>query len=274
MKTNQLTQFSLQLSQFTAWLQQELQLSHLGQIVLERASPQRQRRYQAVGQGLGQGWGQSVGRWLNRSKGWLLCSLGGLLLWVLLWQWLLSLAVGLVVMVGCYLAQQGQLKSWRVWQRLWSRANRALSWSVLAGLAATGSSYLALATWIESDRSWLASGLILEGFGLLAILSLLVWRQFYSPQPQANAQPIDLEQLSDADPLRRLIAVRQLTQLARRSNPPLAATHLSECFRLMLDRELEPLVCNALIEGLQQLNSKQPLEPQAKLRSGATRSHS
>lgn len=198
-----------------------------------------------------------MGRRLNRSKGWLLGGLGILLLWILLWQWLLALTVGLLAMAGCYLTQQGQLKAGLGWQRLWSRANRALSLSALAGLVATGSTYLALAIWIESDRSWLASGLILEGFSLLAILSLLLWRQ-WDPNSSAGLQAKPtayLNQLSDADPLQRLIAVRQLTQLAQQAHPPLAPTYLSEYFRLMLDRELEPLVCNALIEGLQQLGS-------------------
>jgi hypothetical protein len=36
----------------------------------------------------------------------------------------------------------------------------------------------------------------------------------------------------------------------------------------MLDREIEPLVCNALIEGLQQLNSTRQLETR-QLESGS-----
>jgi len=256
-KTNQLTQLSLQLSQLTARLQQNA--PSFRQLVrpIRRgaASPKLKQNY------------RSLTRRLNRSKGWLLGGCGFLLLWVLLWQWLLALAAGLTVMVGCYLVQQGQLKTWRGWQRFWSQANRALSLSALAGLVATGGSYLALAIWIESDRSWLASGLILQGFGLLAILSLLLWRQLSSGSRlnfDAGSQPNQhlayLNQLADADPLRRLIAVRQLTQLVQKPHPCFAPTHLSECFRLMLNREIEPLVCNALIEGLQQLNPTRQVE--------------
>ena len=269
MKTNQLTQLSLQLSQLTHRLQQDA--PSFSQLVrplrLRTVSPTLKQNY------------RSLTRRLNRSKGWLLGGCGFLLLWILLWQWLLALGLGLMVTVGCYLVQQGQLKSWRGWQRLWSRANRALSLSALAGLVATGGSYLALAIWIESDRSWLASGLILQGLGLLAILSLLLWRQW---RPESSSQANThfnsyadsyLNQLSDTDPLQRLIAVRQLTQLVQRSNsllPPIYLTpaHLSECFRLMLDREIEPLVCNALIEGLQQLNPTRQLETR-QLESGS-----
>ena len=250
MKTNQLIQFSLQLSQLTARLPPEFGgQGRMRRPALKRLSPALQTA------------ARRSACWLNRSKGWLLGGLGILLLWALLWPWLLALAVGLTVATGCYLAQQGQLRAWRGWQRLWSRANRSLSLSALAGLVATGSAYLALAIWIEAGRSWLAAGVILEGFGLLAILSLLVWRQC---SKVAEAQPVSpdcLHQLSAADPLQRLIAIRQLTQLAQQANPPLAPAHLSECLRLMLDRELEPAVCHALIEGLRQLNSRPLSQP-------------
>ncbi len=252
MKTNPLPQLPHQLTQLTAQLQNLLPLSLPPSLPLSRlgqAISLDTRSYR--------GWA----RRLNRSKGWLLGGLGGLLLLWFFWQWLLALTVGLAVMLGVYLGQQGQLKSWRGWQRLWGRANRALSLSALAGLMATGTAYLSLAIWLESDRSWLASGVILEGLALLAILSLLLWRQF-GFAAKSEQHSTDLTQLASSDPLQRLIAIRQLTQTAQQPYSPLAPSHLSECFRLMLDRETEPLLCNALIESLQQLDpTKHPTNP-------------
>ncbi len=61
-----------------------------------------------------------------------------------------------------------------------------------------------------------------------------------------------------------MIAVRQITQLLihaadQPSHLLLTPAQVTECFRLMLDRETEPLVCNALIESLQQLNPTRQL---------------
>jgi hypothetical protein len=203
------------------------------------------------------------------AKGWILAGLGMLLLWVWLWQWVLSIAVGLSVTVGVYLTQQRRLKlSWRGWHRLWKRLNRASTVAALAGILALGSTYLATAVWVESDQHWLVTSVLLEGFGILAIFSLLLWqilhRQFQQ-QDQGEFQfQILLGELSHTDPLKRLIAVRQLTQWVVNRVPSnaslsIAPEHLAECFRLMLDRETEPLVCSALMESLQHLNPTRQL---------------
>ncbi|MBW4464265.1 MAG: hypothetical protein KME07_02340 [Pegethrix bostrychoides GSE-TBD4-15B] len=265
MKTNQLSQFPLQLAQFTAQSASRLP-QYLSQYLPQYLWLSRWPEKYSY---------RSLTRRLNRSKGWLLSGLGSLLLLWVFWQWLLALAVGLTAMLGVYLAEQGQLKSWRNWG-FWRRFDRALSLAALAGLAAAGTVYLSLAIWLESDRSWLAMGVILEGLGLLAILSLLIWRQLDSPRSKTEAPvspdsiapdsiaPDYLGQLSAADPVQRLIAIRQLTQIVQRPKPPLAANHLSDCFRLMLDRETEPLLCHTLIESLQQLQPKPCLEPHLK----------
>lgn len=197
---------------------------------------------------------------VNGSKGWLLGGVGVLLLWVWIWQWLLSIAMGLAVMIGVYLMQQGQLKlNWQAWRKLWNRSNRSLSLSVLAGMIALGSTYLATAVWIESEQHWMATSILLEGFGILAIGSLLIWQLLNRSQAQKPDQfHTLLTDLSHPDPLRRLIAVRQITHYilspSNQTDLPMSAGQLAECFRLMLDRETEPLVCNALLESVQKLN--------------------
>ncbi len=208
-----------------------------------------------------------LGQRLNGSKGWLLSGVGLLLLWVWIWQWVLSIGVGLMVMMGVYLTQQGQLNlNWQGWRKLWSRSNRALSLSALAGLVALGSTYLATAVWLESDQHWMATSILLEGLGILAIGCLLVWQLLNRPL-QAQDRDDDhhtlLSDLSHPDPLKRLIAIRQIThQLLNASDPsglPMSASQLAECFRLMLDRETEALVCRALLESMQALNPVQQI---------------
>jgi hypothetical protein len=197
---------------------------------------------------------------INGSKGWLLGGAGFLLLWVWIWQWLLAIAVGLAVMVGVYLTQQGQLKlNWQGWRKLWNRSNRSLSLSVLAGLVALGSTYLATAVWLETDQHWLATSILLEGFGILAI-GCLLWQLLNRPLPEPKVHQFHtlLTDLSHPDSLKRLIAIRQTThQLLNAVDPtnlPMTANQLAECFRLILDRETEAVVCNALLESIQALN--------------------
>ncbi|NJL68277.1 MAG: hypothetical protein HC894_19150 [Microcoleus sp. SM1_3_4] len=69
--------------------------------------------------------------------------------------------------------------------------------------------------------------------------------------------------MTDTDPVKRLIAVRQITDLV--ANPEfgklnslkssIVTDSIAECFRLMLSREPEAFVRNALLEGLQTLES-------------------
>lgn len=244
MKTNTLTQITVELRHLKNQLQEALPAS------LQKPLKRLAHRVES-------------------SKGWLIGG-AGLLLWLWMWQWMLAIGAGLAVTVGVYLIQQRRLKlSWRGWQRLWSRANRSLSLSVLAGVVALGSTYLATAVWLETDQHWLVTSILLEGLGILAIVSVLLW-QLLHRQLQQQDQTGDrfqqwLSDLSHPDPLRRLIAIRQTTRLllaASTSNSPLpmTSTHLADCFRLMLDRETETVVCSALIESLQALNPVRQLE--------------
>lgn len=244
MKTNTLTQITVELQH----------LVHLSQDLLPASlqKPFKRLIYRA-----------------DRAKGWLLGSVGLLLLWIWLWQWVLSLAIGLAVMVGVYLAQQRQLKvSWQGWHKLWNRPNRSLSVSVLAGVVALGSTYLTTAVWLETDQHWLATSILLEGCGVLAILAMMLWQWF--DHQSGQQEQVDtlfqqwLTELSHSDPLKRMIAVRQTTRhlltASANASVPITPGHLIDCFRLMLDRETEPLVCSALIESLQALNPVRQLE--------------
>ncbi|HEY9641315.1 MAG TPA: hypothetical protein V6C57_12580 [Coleofasciculaceae cyanobacterium] len=211
---------------------------------------------------------QSFKKWSDRVQeywGWgvSVAGLGLGLIWN--WQLVLAVSLGLSVMVWVYLSRLGWWKlpkAWN-WQQLWSRSNRSMTLAVASGGVATGGSYLAIAIWRES-HSWLATGIIIEGGMMLGVLLLLVWH-LHRPleqmeqieqigQKDEQATRLGLADLADADPLKRLIAVRLLTQQAASSNLPLSATDLADCFRLMLNRETETVVCSALLDGLRHLN--------------------
>jgi hypothetical protein len=208
---------------------------------------------------------------LERVKGWLF-SLAALAV-LLLWNWLLvlSAAAGLLTLVLVYLVQQRQLQmpwpsSWVDWRKLWNRSNRSLTLAVVSGGIATLSVYLVVAIWAESGNSWLTTGLLLQGLGTLAILLLLIWQILnrYFNQQDNHEQLFNqmLTDLADPDPLKRLVATRRITDWANQPDRslPLASSHLADCFRLMLNRETEPLVCSALLDGLHALNPERQLQ--------------
>jgi len=230
-------------------------------------------------------------RWLRRldsSKGWLLGAAIGLLLWIWNWRLVVSSGAGLATWVMVYLILQGQWKLPNVnWQSLWKSSNRPLTLGIGSGAIVCLSTYLVLAIWNESGGSWLAKGLILEGLAVLAILLLLLWQTLtHALNSQASrGQMFDqwLADLSETDTLKRLIAIRRLTQaVAQTSSPnslnarvdrtysalPLSAMELAECFRLMLNRETEPTICRALLESLQTLNSDLPNQATRSLQAG------
>jgi uncharacterized membrane protein (Fun14 family) len=194
---------------------------------------------------------------------------GAMGLALLLWNWqlVMALCIGAVVLVTVYLAQQGQ---WRVpsvnWRRLLTGSNRSLSVAIASGTLAAFSAYVTTEIWFSTEQSWLAIGIILQGFGTLTVLGLLTWqtlnRQFESSAPKSDQSfNQTLADLAETDPLKRLIAVRQITHWVEADvhNLPMMPSHLADCFRLMLDRETESSVCSALLEGLQTLGQGRQL---------------
>jgi hypothetical protein len=190
---------------------------------------------------------------------------------LLVWNWhlVLALVIGAVVLVAVYLAQQGQ---WKIPQingwRLWQGANRSLTVAIASGSIAALSAYVTAGIWCGTEQGWLAIGIILQGFGTLTVLGLLTW-QTLNRQVEASeinsdsAFKLALADLADADPLKRLIAVRQIIHWMERGEmaSPMTSAHLADCFRLMLNRETESSVCSALLDGLQALGQGRQLNP-------------
>jgi hypothetical protein len=199
--------------------------------------------------------------------------LGGLTILVifLLWNWLLVTAtgVGLITMLFVYRLQQNRWQPGWNWQRLWNRSNRQLTLAVAGGGIATLSTYMASMVWIKSDDPWLATGTVLQGLGMLSTLLLLLWQMLNRSSIQETDYYQMLARLDQPDPLKRLIAIRQVTYWANRytvsdrtiaqMSKDVVTAHLADCFRLMLSQEAEPTIRTALLDGLQLL-SRQNLE--------------
>ncbi len=185
-----------------------------------------------------------------------------LLLWfavgvVATWNWLfVSAAIaGASVSVMSYRLQQGQWKTVRLlWQRLWKPTNRSLTVAVGAGTLTMLTTYLVLhAGWGEHPLRAIAS--VAQSGGTLAlVLLLLAWRHRPATET-ATEQSWDAlnDQLSEANPLKRLTAIRRATDYTLRSSVPSQRRHLLDSFRLMLKYETDDILRAALVEGIQVL---------------------
>ncbi|MBD2523134.1 armadillo-type fold-containing protein [Nostoc sp. FACHB-133] len=175
---------------------------------------------------------------------------------MLLWNWMLLLALlmGIGVMVLVY-----SMQKWD-WQLHWSKihkflnsSNRRLVLAVISGGLATVSTYMAAAIWVDSHSSWIAAGAIIQGVGTLSTLILLVWQivNFYENREEDYLDRL-LVNLTDKDPLKRLIALRQLTKfISRQRVDSSVQQEIAECLQLLLSREEEVAIREAAFKSLQ-----------------------
>lgn len=215
--------------------------------------------------------------WRSGSGVWLVIGAGAIAF--LYWNGRLFVATGtgIGVMVLVYLLHDWQptinLKALKKTLAGW---NQPFLVATGAGAIATFTTYLAASVWADADSQWIASGAILQSMGTLAVLLLLI-TQMLNRQARKEQVPYHkfVSDLVHDDPLRRLIAVRQLTEAVstlddvsdRRighSRKPLRH-EIADYFRLMLSREDEPIVRDAIYDGLQTLDIvyqlKQATEP-------------
>ena len=158
-----------------------------------------------------------------------------------------------------YLAQNRHWqKYWQKWQRFVTGFNRQLIVAVGTGGLGAFSTYLVVSLWAEAENQWLATGLILQGFLALATLSLLVWSLFKEKQ---NSLEVRCEKLllnlTHPQPLKRLVAIRQLTRLVNSGRlSPEYYWQVSECYRLMLAEPQLSFIKIALLDSLDTLGIK------------------
>jgi hypothetical protein len=220
-------------------------------------------------------------RRLRGSSGWLLCLLG--LIVLLFWNWKLLLATvtGVGAMLVVYLLQGW---NWQVYwasiQRFFQSSHRQFTLAVGGGGVAALLTYMAASIWADSENRWLAAGAIFQGLGTLLTLLLLGW-QIVDRGDRDRESQFDrlLGELTQTDPLKRAIAVRQLTRLASQERlSPSDRDRLTEYFHFMLSRESEKFVREALIDGIHGLelpptleSKQQPLKMPLQLERSASR---
>lgn len=183
---------------------------------------------------------------------------------MLLWNWklLLALVVGIGVMLLAYTSGRWNWRShWSEMAKFFNGPYRQLVLAVASGGIATVSTYMAATIWVDSSSPLIAAGAILQGLGTLLILLLLLW-QIFSRYTDQDPDLLDqwLLNLTEQDPLKRLLAIRQLTKFISRQpvNSPLQQ-EVTQCLQILLTKEEEPIIRDAAFESLQTLDRLQNL---------------
>ncbi|MEH1839529.1 MAG: armadillo-type fold-containing protein [Nostoc sp.] len=183
---------------------------------------------------------------------------------MLLWNWmlLLALSIGVGIMVLVYSMQEWD------WQLHWSKihkflnsSNRRLALAVISGGLATVTTYMTTAILVDSHSSWIAAGAIMQGVGTLLTLILLVWQivNFYENREEDHLDQL-LINLTEKDPLKRMIALRQLTKVISRKRVDSSVQQdVVECLQLLLSREEEVVIREAAFKSLQACDRLQVL---------------
>jgi hypothetical protein len=176
---------------------------------------------------------------------------------------ILSTGVGVVLMLAVYRLQDWDWSKVRLLSRqIIKSSNGKLIVAVGGGSLGALTTYMAAEIWTEVENSWLALGTIIEGVATLSSLGLLTW-YLLGQQEQTRKQDFDrwLDDLTAAESLKRLIAVRQLTELVNQGR--ISVNHkiqVREFFQIMLIREKDVAVRSALLEALQIASVAQPLQ--------------
>jgi hypothetical protein len=199
---------------------------------------------------------------VNRRSGSFAAGLGSLFL--LLWnaKLVFSTGAGMGTMMLLYLFQDEQWRKEK-WPQLNGQLqqqleglNRPFLWSAIGGTGAAFFSYLALAAWAETDDHWLATGILLQGLLTVGVLGLGIRQWWMQDKIAENVEAIEfshwVEKLSHEDPVSRLLAVRQLSTIAQ-SGSLTQQKEILDYFQLMLDRESEELIREAIWQGLEPL---------------------
>ncbi|MGB3651518.1 MAG: armadillo-type fold-containing protein, partial [Rivularia sp. (in: cyanobacteria)] len=146
------------------------------------------------------------------------------------------------------------------WSQFWCQIRNFLQTtsgrlvlSVTSGGIACLGTYTAATIWFNAPNVWIGAGAIVQGLATVLTLILLVQLLISLYGNQEDKLEQFLENLTDTDPLKRLISVRQLTKLATQQLEPDTKQYIIECFQLLLTTESEAAIRDAAFNSLQAL---------------------
>ena len=183
---------------------------------------------------------------------------------MLLWnpKLLLSSGVGIFVMLSVY-----SMPQWN-WSQFWCQirnflqtTNGRLVLSVSSGAIACLGTYTGAIIWVSASNIWIALGAIIQGLATVIILILLA-RLLITLHGNQEQDKLDqlLDNLTDTDPLKRLIGAGKLRKLIiRKQLEPQVKQYIIQCLQLLLSKESEAAIRDVAFDSLQALEPAQKL---------------
>ncbi len=195
---------------------------------------------------------RKMGLWLVGSTG---------LTLMVAWNWKLVLATttGVSLMILVYQIEgENWQRRWLYYREFIKGFSGKLTIAVMSGGFGAIGTYLAASIWTNVENRWLAIGAIVQGVGTLLTLGLLLWQICQVKKKNDENQFSQwVSDLTSTDSLKRLIAIRNLSNLLKKQG---INNHyyqeIREYFQLMLAQETETLVRQGILEGLQVLSEK------------------
>lgn len=135
--------------------------------------------------------------------------------------------------------------------------------SVTSGAIACLGTYTAVTIWTDAPNVWIGGGAIVQGIATVLVLILLARMLISLHQDREDKLERSLDNLTDTDPLKRLIGVRQLTKLATDQLEPEEKKYVIECLQLLLTNESEAKIRDAAFDSLQALEPAEKLLPKS-----------
>ena len=174
---------------------------------------------------------------------------------MLAWNWKLicAILIGIILMIFIQKAQNKSFQNIVLnWYKFLNSPKGKLALAVVSGCFGIMGSYITLSALPNIGNYWLASELIFQDLGIFIILIILVPQLFDLLEKKQNIQYKELiSQLSELNPLKRLIAVQDVSQLLEKKQLNInQEKEVLEYFKFMLNQEQEIVILQNILKNL------------------------
>lgn len=191
----------------------------------------------------------------RKNRGWWLLLIN-LIIVMLCWNWQLVITTitGVIVMLVVYFLPNWDFNSFLAKIRQFIHSpNSQLILAVSSGAIASILTYITTGILIHTDNSMIAASMIIQTLGTPLMIILLILQLVNNQHNRHNNKfNLLINNLTESDHLKRLIAIKELIKLGENKNLTVTEKQtISEYFCLMLTQEQETVIRDALLSGLQ-----------------------
>ena len=174
---------------------------------------------------------------------------------MLAWDWKLICAtlIGINLMIFIQKAQNKNFQNIVLnWYKFFNSPKGKLTLAAIGGCLGILGSYITLSMLSSIKNRWLASELIFQNIGICTILAILFLQLFGLSEKKQNTEYKRLvSQLTETNPLKRLIAVQNISYLLKRKQLTTSQEEeILEYFGIILNQEEEIIIRQNILKSL------------------------